>query len=141
MGSFFRIPLRLRNGELLQLSKRRRVGVIGAAGIAVVHDFRAALHGDADHLLQISGGKQLAHVALRNFRAKRSASNRRYFVLDPVDAIEHSAKRGENQNQDDSADDQQSFAAAGRFWRLRGRWLRRRLGRLLCDAVGCEIGG
>ena len=45
--------LGLRNGELLQFSESRGVGVISATGIAVVHDFRTALHGDADHLLQV----------------------------------------------------------------------------------------
>jgi hypothetical protein len=36
LGSSFRIPLGLCDGDLLPLSECRRVGVIGAAGIAIV---------------------------------------------------------------------------------------------------------
>ena len=46
-----------------------------------------------------------------------------------MDAIEDSAKRGQYQHQNNSADDQKGLARAGRFWRLRGgglRGLRRR---------------
>jgi len=74
--------------------------------------------GIADGSLQLCGRKQPAHVALPGFRAQRSAGNRRYFALDPVDAVKNSAKCRENHDQNDSADDEQSFAAAGRLWQL-----------------------
>src|ERR1051326_3562553 len=119
-------------GELLQLSKSRRVGVIGAAGIVSVHDLSAALHRYAKHLLQLRGGEQLAHVAMPDFRAKRAAGNGRYFAFDPVDSVQDSAERGQYQHQNNAADDQKCLAGSGRLWRLRGRWL---------GGLGCAGGG
>jgi hypothetical protein len=52
-----------------------------------------------------------------------------------VDAIEHRAKRAQDHYQNNSADDQKSFAAAGRFWGLRGGRLRRSLRWLLRDGL------